>query len=392
MPTFCVIFVLRQLFHPKPITMLNIVKEIESLGLDAVVAKYSLVCKDAGHKILLKYHQIDSAFARAVPAVRECRGLILEKSTMRPMSYPFYRFFNLGEGCADQLDYSTARVYKKEDGSLIGLYWDWVLGEWAVQTSGTADALTPVGDNTTLTFRELFLTTLGMDLTGFNKDLCYVFELCTPYNVVVTPHTVGYVKVLTIRNMTTLFELSHDAVAVECNRLGLTQVESYQFDIHNIVAIAKELPAVEEGYVVCDAAFNRIKIKNPGYVALHHLKGSLSKAELFEVIFKGEESEIIALMPNFTEPLMSRSQFFAECVNTITEFVTGLSAAPYTTKKDFALWLQAAVKDKHPIVSAASGFFYRYADNILRGEVVETLNARDIVVTVGSDKLEKIFT
>lgn len=371
--------------------MLNIVKEIEYWGLDAVIENYSLVCKDAGHKILLKYHQIDSAFAKATPAVRECRGLILEKSTLRPMSYPFYRFFNLGEGCADRIDYNTARVYKKEDGSLIGLYWDWVVGEWAVQTSGTADAMTPVGINSDLSFKELFLTTLGMDLSGFNTDLCYVFELCTPYNMVVTPHTTSYVKVLTIRNMKTLTELSHDAAEVECERLGLDQVESYEFDIKNIVEIVKELPAVEEGYVVCDSAFNRIKIKNPGYVALHHLKGSMSKADLFEVAFKGEVDEVIALFPNFADALLARFNFFEKSIAVVEDFIKELEGAPYTSKKDFALWLQAATANGHPIINIVSGQLYRHADAVIKGNAMLPLSARDMVIAAGADKLEKIF-
>ena len=48
--------------------------------------------------------------------------------------------------------------------------------------------------------------------------------------------------------------------------------------------MAKALPQIEEGYIVCDANHNRIKVKNPAYVALHHLKSKLCKEELFTVI------------------------------------------------------------------------------------------------------------
>ena len=88
------------------------------------------------------------------------------------------------------------------------MYFDWVLNDWAVQTSGTADANTPVNNDADLTFRNLFLKTLGGDLSAFNTDYIYAFELCTPYNIVVTPHVVCYTKVLTIRDRISLKELS----------------------------------------------------------------------------------------------------------------------------------------------------------------------------------------
>lgn len=370
--------------------MLNIVKEIKESGFDAVVSKYALMVKDAGHKVLLKYHQIDSAFAKDVPAVRECRGLILEKSTLRPMSYPFYRFFNLGESCADAVDYNTARVYKKEDGSLICLYWDWVLGEWAVQTSGTPDANAPVGLND-ITFRELFLSTLNCDLFRFNTDYCYMFELCTPLNVVVTPHVDSYVKVLAIRNMLTLTELSHTNVSNECSRLGLSQVESYTFDVKNVAEIAKKLPAVEEGYIVCDADFKRIKVKNPAYVALHHLKGSLSKADLFEVIFKGEVDEVSALMPNFAQPLSDRSKFFDSAVAAASELINVLHTAPYSSKKEFALWLQNELRNRPPVLSLVAGKIYKYADNVIKYGNTTLPSALEILTTTEPEKLESAF-
>ena len=154
--------------------MLNIIKEIKYWGLDFVVENYGLRMKDAGHKFLLKYDQIESSFAKAIPAVRECRGLILEKETLRVLSMPFYRFFNMGEHCADQIDYNTASVFKKEDGSLIGYYWDSTLNDWAVQTSGTPDANTPVGDSD-ITFRNLFLDTAKIDKSKLNKNFGYYF-------------------------------------------------------------------------------------------------------------------------------------------------------------------------------------------------------------------------
>jgi len=43
-------------------------------------------------------------------------------------------------------------------------------------------------------------------------------------------------------------------------------------DLIEVVSASKKLnPALAEGFVVCDANFNRLKIKSPSYVALAHL-------------------------------------------------------------------------------------------------------------------------
>jgi len=366
--------------------ILNIQAEILEYGLDAIVAKYSLICKDYGHKILLKYHQIDSRKWKTVPAVRECRGLILEKDSYAVMSMLFKRFFNKGESGEDAIDYNTARVFKKEDGSLIGLYFDWVLNDWAVQTSGTADANTPVNNDADLTFRNLFLKTITADLSAFNTDYIYAFELCTPYNIVVTPHVVCYTKVLTIRDRISLKELSWADVKTECARLGISFVDSYTFDAKNVTEIAKELPAVEEGYIVCDADFNRIKVKNPAYVVLHHLKGKTHKEDLFEILFKGESDEFLALMPEYTETVTLRTKFLSDIADTLSLIIDKVYDAPVDTKKVFAMWLQDELKNYSKVTHSFASVFYRWYAK--RG----TLDATAILQNVPLKRLEMIFT
>jgi len=50
-------------------------------------------------------------------------------------------------------------------------------------------------------------------------------------------------------------------------------VKSYPMkDLLEVVEAANKLnPAIAEGFVVCDASFQRIKVKSPSYVALSHL-------------------------------------------------------------------------------------------------------------------------
>lgn len=50
----------------------------------------------------------------------ECRGLVLdERNNWSVVAMPYYRFFNHGERHADTLDWATARVMDKADGTLV---------------------------------------------------------------------------------------------------------------------------------------------------------------------------------------------------------------------------------------------------------------------------------
>ena len=72
--------------------------------------------------VLLKYNQIDSDLS--INMVQECRGLILDsKDDWRVVKFSFSKFFNWGEKNAADIDWSTARVQAKIDGSLCSCSW-----------------------------------------------------------------------------------------------------------------------------------------------------------------------------------------------------------------------------------------------------------------------------
>jgi hypothetical protein len=60
----------------------------------------------------------------------------------------------------------------------------------------------------------------------------------------------------------------------------------------------------DEGYVVVDANFNRIKIKNPAYVAVHHLKGKTAEHNILTIVKSNEIEEFAATFPERTEELL----------------------------------------------------------------------------------------
>jgi hypothetical protein len=296
--------------------MLAIQKYLEKHGLDKTISDFKLKTRDYGHKILLKYDQLVSPTLMALPEMQDCRGLVLEKGTWKVMCLSFRKFFNAGEGNAAKIDWRTARILEKLDGSMIQVYWDWYEEKWFAATTGTAEGEGEVNNKNGTTFNDLFWETVDKvvrDKYGYsfnekllNKNLIYVFELTTPYNIVVKPHGESSATVLTVRNRETLVELSGKDLELVALSIGIPLVKSYDLNATNVGQLLKTLegmPWHDEGYVVVDADFNRIKIKNPAYVAVHHLKGKSAEHNIMVIIKTNEIEEFAATFPGRTEEL-----------------------------------------------------------------------------------------
>lgn len=287
---------------------------------------------------LFKYNQIASPFGD--PIVRECRGIILDESRdWAVVSRAFDKFFNHGEGHAAQIDWSTAKVQEKCDGSLIVLYhYD---GAWQVASSGLPDA----GGNVygfPRTFAELFLETLGHSpesiIAPGYESMCFYFELMTPFNRIVVRHPEARVVLLGARHIPSGRELAPSAAAAlvaGVEPVGEHPLQSFE-DI--AASFANVSPLEHEGYVVCDANFNRVKVKHPGYVALHHMKGGLSFKGLLQIARVGETSEVESAFPEFGEQLGEMRKRVDGLVSELTGAYSVL--AGIENQKEFALLAQ----------------------------------------------------
>lgn len=316
--------------------------------LDDMLTKYAIRAKrhpEYPNLVLLKYDQIASPFAEQI--VRECRGIILDEAhDWRIVSRAFDKFFNHGEGHAAPIDWSTAIVQEKLDGSLCTLYpYD---GKWHVATSGTPDAggeINGMGQ----TFRQLFWATMGEQLGGddlppVDCEVCFYFELTSYINRIVVQHHETKLTLLGCRRMGDQEELGPQCASAWFGG-SIPHVRS--FDLQGWEALVRSFetmsPLSQEGYVVCDAKFNRVKVKHPGYVALHHAKDGISRRAFVEIARSGETSEVLAAFPEF-----------APQVEEIRDRLTGLydhlegAYAPIrdvASQKDFAL---EAVKSRLP--------------------------------------------
>lgn len=91
----------------------------------------------------------------------------------------------------------------------------------------------------------------------------------------------------------------------------------------------------KEGFVVVDARFRRVKVKHPGYVALHHAIGGMSPRAFVEIARKGETSEVEAAFPELAEQIQkARDAVNALVVEVETDYAR---LAHHETQKAFAL-------------------------------------------------------
>ena len=195
-------------------------------------------------------------------------------------------------------------VQEKVDGSLCTAYE--YAGAWHVATTGSPDASGPVGDSA-FTFAELFWETLGLYLgedwdtaPWENSDWCYLFELTTPHNRVIVNHLTAGLTLLGVRDRVS-GQWVHTSETVMARVVPVVREYPLQ-SFEGIQATFGGMdPLMQEGYVVVDALGHRVKVKHPGYVALHHMKDGMTPKSLLEVIQRGEVPEVTAHFPNLAE-------------------------------------------------------------------------------------------
>ena len=205
------------------------------------------------------------------PLVCEARGIIIDVVHQMVVCRPFDKFFNVQERYAADIDWNTARVLEKIDGSLIKLYW--YGGKWIYATSSTCDAReASVAGYKDITYRDVIARADNYGKIPFddlNKGYTYLFELVSPMTQVVIRYDNTTLYYLNARDNRTGEEKDHELE-------GFRKPKSFPLKtIDECLEAAVELnkdpesDVTDEGFVVVDGKHNRIKIKSTAYVALH---------------------------------------------------------------------------------------------------------------------------
>lgn len=247
--------------------------------------------------VTLNYSQIDSP--KRHPIVRECRGLVLEIGTWNVVGRSFPRFFAWGEDpeCDALFDWSTAVAHEKHDGSLVMVYK--YGGRLFINTRGSFGH-GPIQKGHPLSWETVFLLSLvvpqgesqGNAFEFRPKDVrarleehlpdgfTAVFELCSEYNRVVRDYPTTRAYLLAVFDNATGVEFGDELCDEWADKFNAQR--PHRFRAESLATVRRmadrHADPTFEGYVVCDAALRRKKIKNGRYTALHRIQCGVEPA------------------------------------------------------------------------------------------------------------------
>ena len=265
---------------------------------------YNLKISDDDGFVLFKYNQIASDFSQEI--CKEARGLILDsQNDFRVVRYAFKKFFNIDEGYAAHIDWDTAVASEKIDGSIMSVWY--ARGKWHLSTNGTIDAfkaeLSGIGPYKN--FGELFESVLPLStFENHPKDVCWTFELVSPYNKVVIDYPETKVYLLSVRFMNCLAELDYDRISFYAEKLGVAYPQFYYMnDEAGFRKLVEDMPEGHEGVVVRDQHNERVKIKTLLYFQMHKAKnnGVITLERIVDLIRANDHYEFLSYFPEYTD-------------------------------------------------------------------------------------------
>lgn len=210
-----------------------------------------------------------------------CRGLVLDLNG-RLFNYPFDRFFNSHEKECKDVSFINSEIQEKLDGSLISVWFDEI--DWRVTTRGAFYPNNKADINYEQEFKRLFNQFKLLD-----KNNCYIFELISKKNRIVTYYKNEKVVLLGVRNLDSFREIAQKELDELAIKMKVDRPKKYKADnLEDCKKLFNELKDDEEGLVIVDKDFNRVKMKQESYLKLSRIK-MLKEQDIFNYVLGREE-------------------------------------------------------------------------------------------------------
>ena len=99
----------------------------------------------------------------------------------------------------------------------------------------------------------------------------------------------------------------------------------------------KKLGYDDEGFVVVDKDYNRIKVKSPLYVALNHIsQGVTTHGNIIDIIKKNEQDEFLTYFPEFRDVFNGVLAGIASFSNRQSEVLSMIASIAFDSRKELA--------------------------------------------------------
>ena len=314
---------------------------------------------------MLNYNLFESELSNSV--VKACRGTIvqvLDDGTVNSLCLPYYKFFNYGDVNGDTIDWNTAVVHEKIDGQLIKMFKYKGQNYWC--TNGSPNVETPLDytDEKIHNYKELLFEAIRKDLKQptvaawsddngnfYCKDIDWVnkvpdgwtlmFELTSPYNRII----VEYKEIkLWFHGARDENGIEHDPEEI-AERFGIPYEIPKQFDFKNFdqafEAIKNWKGLENEGLVVCDADFHRVKVKCDDYLKVKFIRDVSTPKGIFWIVIS-EEYDDLASHPEIQELAEKQKDELLEVMNKFRKLHKEITDARsrFEDQKSYALWVK----------------------------------------------------
>lgn len=217
------------------------------------------------------------------PATLQCRGLIVDRTTLKVVARPFPKFFNLSQVDPETIPRCAYEVWEKMDGSLGILYpTDEAAGIFAIATRGSFTSDQAV--RATKIWLEHYQHTGNIRPVPGRSTM--LFEIIYPENRIVVDYgdttDITLIDVLDNDTGASIMEsfrpLWHGPVA-----------KVYQFVGGPFASMWRPLPPKSnaEGVVIKFADGTRLKVKHDEYIELHRILTNVSSRTIWEYLREG---------------------------------------------------------------------------------------------------------
>lgn len=324
---------------------------------------------------VLNYSQIDSPKHNRI--ADECRSLVIyydsAENLFKVESRSFDRFYNYGD-MKTPLNITKMRAYEKVDGSICMVWYSKSQGKFLYRTRSMIMPDVSILMQTTEGYYEVYWKTIiesALDwdnvVKKLNKDsdITYIFEIVSPYNKVVVYYPEIGSVLLSARLASTGEYVNREFLTLTTFTHSRLPKAYYFSDWELCLNAAKELRNTEEGYVMYSPkGVPVLKVKNPAYVAAHHLRGEgLTWKRIIDLILINEVDEYLSVFPEDAKVF----QQWDGVLEYTEKSIKKLFDENYTTdKKEFA----SKIKDvyylsKRILFSLYNGVSYKEAFDFL---------------------------
>lgn len=245
------------------------------------------------------------------PAVLMRRGTIFDNRTNEIVCRGFDKFFNLGEVYAASIDWPSARVIEKIDGTNIRIgYWG---NQWRISTLGVADVINEPAESSDCDFGALTMQAIETHMpwatftSYLNPIYTYIFELTSEQNRLVVNY--DSTPILWFLGRRRVSDGIEDCVWPEELHNVVRYPRTFALSTPEEVVAYLDTTDNFEGVVVVDKNWHRVKMKAAKYLQTFHklsVGNRITDKRLLTFLREGILDDFTPVIPEAVNRFMTR--------------------------------------------------------------------------------------